>query len=93
MEDRGKEPVHISETSEWLRFLNPIMFPKNISSMFELPNAHYAYHCLYNAASKPYPDWALIIRGLLGRNYLGAKTILQGICDYFVELIIIDVNI
>ena len=69
-EKRGKEPVHISRTPEWLKFLNPLLFPPGVSSLSQLPDSVCTFHCLHNAACKPYPDWPLIIRVSLMQFYI-----------------------
>ncbi|KAK8384883.1 hypothetical protein O3P69_014449 [Scylla paramamosain] len=71
----------IESTPAWLTFLNPALFPRGKTSLSYLGDQVAVYLTLLTAASRPQPQYSLIVRGLLMRNFLGTKTILRGLQD------------
>ncbi|KAK4327864.1 hypothetical protein Pmani_001671 [Petrolisthes manimaculis] len=74
-------PIRIKSTPAWLTFLNPILFPAGKSSLRYLSDPVAVYLSLLTAASRPQPQFPLIVRGLLMRGSLGTKTLLGGLQD------------
>ncbi|XP_068208049.1 uncharacterized protein KIAA0825 homolog [Palaemon carinicauda] len=71
----------IESTPNWLSFLNPILFPKGKSSLRYVGDNAAVYLTLLTAASRPQPQFSLLVRGLLMRRYLGTKALLSGLQD------------
>lgn len=73
--------TRISSTPSWLTFLNPALFPRGKASLSYLGDSVAVYLTLLTAASRPQPQYSLIVRGLLMRRFLATKTILRGLQD------------
>ncbi|KAG7172907.1 uncharacterized protein LOC121861211 [Homarus americanus] len=71
----------IDSTPAWLTFLNPTLFPRGRSSLRYIGDNVAVYLTLLTAASRPQPQYPLIIRGLLMRQYLGTKILMTGLQD------------
>nr|XP_053641956.1 uncharacterized protein LOC128695408 isoform X2 [Cherax quadricarinatus] len=71
----------IDSTPAWLTFLNPTLFPRGKSSLGHIGDNIAVYLTLLTAASRPHPQYPLIIRGLLMRQYLGTKIMMTGLQD------------
>ncbi|XP_069999945.1 uncharacterized protein KIAA0825 homolog [Penaeus vannamei] len=74
-------PTSIESTPNWLTFLNPSLFPRGQSSLRFLGDHQAVYLTLLTVASRPQPQYPLIIRGLLMRKFLGTKTLMEGLHD------------
>ncbi|XP_064077813.1 uncharacterized protein KIAA0825 homolog isoform X2 [Macrobrachium nipponense] len=71
----------IESTPNWLNFLNPILFPKGKSSLRYVGDNAAVYLTFLTVASRPQPQFSLLVRGLLMRRYLGTKVLLSGLQD------------
>ncbi|XP_045604276.2 LOW QUALITY PROTEIN: uncharacterized protein KIAA0825 homolog [Procambarus clarkii] len=71
----------IDSTPAWLTFLNPTLFPRGRSSLAYIGDNVAVYLTLLTVASRPQPQYPLIIRGLLMRQFLGTKIIMAGLHD------------
>ncbi|XP_071529322.1 uncharacterized protein KIAA0825 homolog isoform X1 [Panulirus ornatus] len=74
-------PTSIDSTPAWLTFLNPILFPQGKSSLANIEDNVVVYLTLLTAASRPQPQYPLLIRGLLMRQYLSTKILMTGLQD------------
>lgn len=56
----------ISSTPAWLTFLNPALFPRGKASLSYLGDQVAVYLTLLTAASRPQPQYSLIVRVCVG---------------------------
>ncbi|KAG0701609.1 hypothetical protein GWK47_002897 [Chionoecetes opilio] len=82
----------IESTPPWLSFLNPSLFPRGKASLSFLGDPTAVYLTLLTAASRPQPQHALIVRGLLMRQFLGTKIILRGLQDAPGQILVMSVD-
>lgn len=71
----------IDSTPNWLTFLNPILFPRGKSSLRYVGDNAAVYLTLLTVASRPQPQYSLIVRGLLMRKFHATKVLLSGLQD------------
>ena len=57
-----QDSLRIESCPEWLNFISPTLFPLHTRRLSSLPDNIAVYLTLVNAALRPMPDHALIIR-------------------------------